>query len=289
MGNTVIDESGLEEKTQDLMSLINHEVNEGKVFVIVEGTDDEKFYGRFLDDKKVEFYVSESCYYVVKILEELNGKELFDNRLIGIKDADFDHLFVKTYPHLSNLFVTDKHDMELLSICDETIIALRLECRIHKDVPFITKAENDLLNLSFLRLYNQKIVDQGLEGINFDAIKIATIYDGENPVDLECCVNYIKSTCNNSRLPHYPSIEQVQVLKDTYKDVALDQITRGHDLVYALVERAKKISNTELGHKDISRILRVSCPYSFFKSTQLFQEINNWSESLGYRLWREAS
>lgn len=44
MRNTVLEATALQEKKAEITGMCYHEANEGKVFVIVEGADDEKIY-----------------------------------------------------------------------------------------------------------------------------------------------------------------------------------------------------------------------------------------------------
>ena len=71
MRNTVLEATALQEKKAEITGMCYHEANEGKVFVIVEGADDEKIYRCFLDERKVTFYIAKNCLYVVELLKEL--------------------------------------------------------------------------------------------------------------------------------------------------------------------------------------------------------------------------
>ena len=51
MGNTILEASGLQEKITEIIRMSNHAANEGKVFIIVEGSDDEKIFRNFLDPR----------------------------------------------------------------------------------------------------------------------------------------------------------------------------------------------------------------------------------------------
>ncbi len=284
MRNTVIEASGLEEKVQELQQLINHETSDGKVFVVIEGTDDQKLYGYFLDDNKIVFYVAQSCYYVVNILKKLNTNNQFNKRLIGIKDADFDHI-LNIQNQIPNLFVTDKHDKEMSSICNETEKRLHSEYNIPQNTNLISDAKNELLNLSFLRLYNE----QNSIGINFKNLCIQKIYTGKVPIILKVCVDHVKTICNNSSLPQYPSDTDVQNLINSYNNnIDFDQITRGHDLEYALLYKIKEITNNKakVSIDNIKLIFNLCYNFTQFKKSQLFKEMDNWMNTNGHELWK---
>lgn len=55
MRNTVLEATALQEKKAEITGMCYHEANEGKVFVIVEGADDEKYTGAFWTNGKLRF------------------------------------------------------------------------------------------------------------------------------------------------------------------------------------------------------------------------------------------
>jgi hypothetical protein len=92
MRNTVLEATTLQDKKMEIIEMGHHEDSEGKVFILIEGTDDEKIYRHFLNEQKVIFYVTKSCLYVVELLRILKTNPYLKNKVIGIKDADFDHI-----------------------------------------------------------------------------------------------------------------------------------------------------------------------------------------------------
>ena len=179
MRNTVLEATALQEKKAEITGMCYHEANEGKVFVIVEGADDEKIYRCFLDERKVTFYIAKNCLYVVELLKELKTNPSFRDRLIGIKDADFDHILGRSYPDLGNLFLTDYHDIEMTILSNSFEDFLKAEYKLPNATPLIEKVAEDLKSLSYLRLYNEVTVaskkQEGIEldGINFNDITYA--------------------------------------------------------------------------------------------------------------------
>ena len=96
-------------KVADVKSLFDTHVNDGKVVLVVEGPDDKEVYEKVTDAATVCFYVDCNCDKHFVILNALNGR--YRNRLLAIKDADFDRLDGTQPPYL-NLVLTDTHDME---------------------------------------------------------------------------------------------------------------------------------------------------------------------------------
>lgn len=293
-GNTVLEATTLQDKKTEIIEMGYHEDSEGKVFILIEGTDDEKIYRHFLNEQKVIFYVTKNCLYVVELLRIFKTNPLYKNKIIGIKDADFDHMLHRSYPDLENLFLTDFHDIEMtiLSVSEEFESSLKAECCLQTTTPLVEKVAKDLKSLSYLRLYNEvTVADKELEGvkldgINFNGITYSAFYDGENAITWEQCLEHVKSTCNNSRLEHYPTTEMIKLFADSYIDPDLKQLTRGHDLVFALQVRLQKLNRkNSLGYKELCLILRTTCSRERFERTDLHHQLNEWMSQQGLYLW----
>lgn len=290
MENTVLEATTLLEKETEMITMCHHEANEGKVFVVIEGTDDEKIYSRFLDDLKVTFYVTGNCLHVVELVRNLNRNPSFENRLIGVKDADFDHILHRSYSGLDNLFLTDCHDIEMTILSDDFENSLKAEYRLSHTTLLTDKVAEDLKNLSYLRLYNEvAIVSHGLDGINFNDITYSVLYDGENAVGMQNCLDHVKLKCNNARLGHFPIAEMVERVMGSYENSDLRQLTRGHDLIYALQVRLAKISGHDSwGYKNLCLMLRCSCTKEKFEGTKLYRDLNAWMNGRNLHLWKVA-
>lgn len=293
-GNTVLEATTLQDKKTEIIEMGYHEDSEGKVFILIEGTDDEKIYRHFLNEQKVIFYVTKNCLYVVELLKIFKTNSHLKNKIIGIKDADFDHMLHRSYPDLENLFLTDFHDIEMtiLSVSEEFESSLKAECCLQTTTPLVEKVAKDLKSLSYLRLYNEvtiaekELVGIKLDGINFNGITYSAFYDGENAITWEQCLEHVKSTCNNSRLEHYPTTEMIKLFADSYIDPDLKQLTRGHDLVFALQVRLQKLNRkNSLGYKELCLILRTTCSRERFERTDLYHQLNEWMGQQGLYLW----
>lgn len=298
MGNTVLEAaSDLVVKQTELIGMSNHEANEGKVFVLVEGPDDEIIYRTFIDKEKVKFYQTKNCLYIVELLRSLKNNSSFANRLIGIKDADFDHILNRSYPDLDNLFLTDNHDIEMTMLSHPKNFEdlLKSEYDLPAQTELVEKIMEDLKSLSYLRLYNEvevsakKSVGIKLDGINFEAITFCDLYTGSDPVDMVRCLAYVKSKCNNARLTHFPTERMMNTFIVEYNNPDLKQLTRGHDFVYALQVRLKSLAGKDpWGYKALCLMLRTKFTQEEFKTTSLYHDLAAWMTSRGLNLWKVA-
>lgn len=294
MGNTVLEATTLQDRKTEISRMGCHEVNEGKIFVIIEGPDDEKIYRYFFNERKVTFYVAGSCLYVVKLLRALAANPDFKDRIIGIKDADFDHILHRDYPDLQNLFLTDYHDIEMTILSKDFEACLKAEYQLSEDTLLVEKVSEDLKCLSYLRLYNEVTVEEQkakgieLDGINFNNITYSKLYDGENTITWEHCLCHVKSKCNNARLGHFPTTGAIEIFVKSYVGLDLRQLTRGHDLIYALQVRLQKISGHDRwGYDALCLMLRNRCTRETFEATDLYRCLNLWMERRGLYLWKE--
>lgn len=285
-------------KQTELIGMSNHEASEGKVFVLIEGPDDEKIYRNFIDKEEVTFYQTKNCLYIVELLRSLKNNSSFANRLFGIKDADFDHLLHRSYPDLDNLFLTDNHDIEMTMLSHPKNFEefLKAEYNLPSNTELVEKILEDLKSLSYLRLYNEVEVSakksEGIEldGINFEDITYCDLYTGSAPVDMNHCLAYVKSKCNNARLEHFPTERIMNTFIVEYNNLDLKQLTRGHDFVYALQVRLKSLAGKKdpWGYKGLCLMLRSKFSQEEFENTSLYHDLVDWMASKGLNLWKVA-
>lgn len=287
MRNTVTEQATLQTKIQEVTSMSRHDMHKNKMVVIVEGDDDKKIFEKFIDTEKAVIYIAKGCLWVVKVLDKLNNKADFNNKVIGIKDADFDHVLNINY-NIPNLFVTDCHDIEMTLIDENFENSIYSEYNIKNHTAIVHEVSNDIKNISFVRLYNHIKVseDENLDGINFDGLNINDIYDGISPVDLNICLNHIKNKGNSSKT-WFPQEEDINSLSDSYPNIDLKQLTRGHDMMYALRVKTKALSGEEMsGYKELCRAFRMQLRKEEFMNTRLYNMINSYVTQNGIDLWK---
>lgn len=144
------------------------------------------------------------------------------------------------------------------------------------------KVMNDLLMYSYLKLYNQvEICEKSLAGISFEDFPLSKIYDGNSPCLKEDCLREVSNHNNNSRHVHFPKIADIDRIKATFPSPDLFQLTCGHDVINGVVRRLIhcKGSSTDVGEKEVSRILRTSFRKEIFEQTQLYKAVASWAET----------
>lgn len=287
MRNTVTENVTLMMKINEIRSISRHEMNQSKVFVIVEGEDDIKLFEKFIDVNKAFLYSAKSCLWVVKIIEELNNNDEFKSKCIGIKDADFDHIMNINY-NIPNLFLTDYHDIEMTLMSENFENSLYAEYKIRSHNNIINEVSDEIKYISFIRMFNQIKVyeDNNIDGINFEGLNIGDIYNGVNHVDLNSCLNHIKCKGNMSKT-WFPKENDILILEDSYRNIDLKQLTRGHDFMYSLRIKIKALSGHDmLGYKDLCVAFRIQLRKEEFMNTNLYSHIDLYSKQKGFDLWK---
>ena len=246
----------------DVKMLIESPTNEGRVIVVVEGADDEEVYTKVMDVNAVRFYPDCNCDKHSIILGALNGK--YFNRLLAIKDADFDRL-EGIRPPFSNLFLTDTHDLEGMIVSDclpELVGEDSARCR----GIVLDNIYSDLEDISYLKWCNHACH----AGINFRSITLV--------LDIDLYFNAVVANTNNVVTLTMPD---VTAFKNAHLGAPKKEICNGHDLFERIYVFAKAAHVSNFAKKPFFRRLRKAYPETRFVNTSLFQAIKKWEESNG--------
>ena len=274
-------------KVAEMRMMLSTDANKGKQIALVEGADDRKFYKRFVSDSYVVINVLESCFYMPDILTMSNQSTTLKDRVIGIKDADFDHITGKQYG-LDNLFTTDTHDWETMVMTNECEKNVTIEALDRKEDCLFEQVMEDLTDYSYLKLYNAvEVCGKGLDGILFKGFALSNIYDGSAPCSIDVALNAVKSYGNNARLAHFPKEEDIAQIKQSFQKLDYRQLTCGHDVIHGVVCRLTHLRGCSptIGYSDIEMLFRTSCTNDFFKMTNLYRQVEAWSLAHNTIVW----
>lgn len=252
-------------KVADVKSLFETHVNEGKVVLVVEGSDDKDVYEKVTDTAAVCFYVDCNCDKHLVILHALNGR--YGHRLLAIKDADFDRLD-GTQPTYSNLVLTDTHDLEGM-IVEESLSELQGEDAERCQNTNLGDIYSELEDISYLKWFNHT----NRCGINF------------SDVTLDLDINAYFSACvKNTNNVVSVNIADMYAFKASHQGVSEKDLCNGHDLFERIYVRAKAVNKRNFAKKPFFRRLRIAYPASKFVSTSLYQDIRKWENANGHTI-----
>lgn len=285
LGNTVLEETEAEILVARIRLNIQHP-NHKEVIIVVEGEDDEKALKKFFNMKAVEFTCATSCSIVKDVMIIVSTDKQLKDCVIGIKDADFDHI-KKVSHEISNLMVTDTHDIETMMLTPRVCRRICLETINREYQNLSSQAMSSLKNLSYLRYYNDKMILNGgnpdKKGINFRGVIIADVAS----VSVRDVLQHVKAK-GNSNKTSFPDLNAMnlfinQNLIDN-KDLVL--FTNGHDLVHAIqyILHSQNQVARAYSDKNIATMIRMSYSKEEFEKTNLYKDIDNWNNN-GFNLW----
>ena len=285
LGNTVLEETEAEILVARIRLNIQHP-NHKEVIIVVEGEDDEKALKKFFNMQAVEFTCATSCSIVKDAMIIVSTDKQLKDCVIGIKDADFDHI-KKISHNISNLMVTDTHDIETMMLTPRVCRRICLETINREYQNLSSQAMSSLKNLSYLRYYNDKMIFNGgnpdKKGINFRGVIIADVAS----VSVRDVLQHVKAK-GNSNKTSFPDLNAMNLFINqnpiNNKDLAL--FTNGHDLVHAIqyILHSQNQAARAYSDKNIATMIRMSYCKNEFRNTKLYQDIDNWNNNR-FNLW----
>jgi len=255
--------------------LLNTPVNECKIVTVVEGQDDVEFYSRFFVQDGTLLYPDGNCNKHLLILSALNGE--YGNRLIAIKDADFDRLNDVQY-EFDNLFLTDSHDMEGMALSNGIPESFKKKYfHLMKDIE-LSVILSDLRQLSFLKWFNSRQSAR----LKFKGLSLSKFYESTFSIDIKDL--FEASKLNTENVINWLLCD-VDVFEQENADVDIHQLCRGHDVFECIYIRAHKVAQ---GHNLLKttffRDLRLSYVLPDFCKSILYSELKRWSVCVGVNL-----
>lgn len=273
-----------EDKIGEIIMVARHPQSKNNVFVLVEGEDDIKLYGKFLNDFcKIEpipggiLRLETSLQTIPNHVRKIN--------LIGIRDADFMHIESKNAA-FANLFLTDTHDTETMMMAsDETFKNI-----LHEFLPKTTISTSQLRQqilkcvefLGYLRWYNNiNDLELNFKGIGLDKLIDYTSFT----INETHLVKDVLNRSPNAKVKDETQIlNEVNILTQTFQN--LFQICNGHDVVKVFAAFLTN-SNKGSGVSDtrIASQLRTAYNLDNFKKTNLYKKLTDYALNEGIKIF----
>ena len=255
-----------------VLQTLRSPLSQDRILVVVEGIDDERLYSKCFDAKNTLLYNLGGC---LNVQELLGVCKLYSSRFIVIKDADFDYLNGEVYTDV-NLFLTDVHDAETMVLQHVDINDLCCEYLRKPVFNFLQDVFDNLRNLSYMKWYN----DINNLRVNFDAVKIANIYNGEADISLSDCIGEVYGNKANDIKYHITADELEEFIKDkTNADYFM--LSNGHDVCDCICLKLKHLGYGNITNKEVARCLRVLFTIDRFRETRLYCKLIHWCEHSG--------
>jgi hypothetical protein len=262
------------DKLTELRLDMSHPNNKGIIFILLEGDSDVRFYRKvFRQNTCAIEEVPSGKVQLEAILRELNT--VF-KLIFGIRDADFLILEGNKSP-LSNLFLTDYHDLEMMLFNSETAFS----AVIHEFVPIKNQEKhpdlkakflNALKFLSYLRWHNE--INNG--ELNFKGLNLGDIFDVKHfTIDRTLLLGKIQHLSPKIKVDIDVISVEIEAMKKENHDAL--QLTNGHDLMKIMATYLSSFNKKGISDKDVETLLRIAFPAEDFKNTQLYKDTYDWA------------
>ncbi|MFI3296908.1 MAG: DUF4435 domain-containing protein [bacterium] len=251
-----------------------------KVLILVEGKDDKSYYKQFFEESEVQLEQCNGCRPEIELHDYLSESGEVKT-FFTIKDADFDRLMQAEYTHPDNLFITDKHDLEISYFINFPLISsfLKDNYNLQVNAGFLDLIFEELKQLSLYKFYNQKFS----RGVRFDKPKITEKHPNgfdeiSKLLDLYRCKD----------VSEMPTEEELRVFCSENANCCIEQLTNGHDfisrMIYAIKHKYKYRDNS-VKHENITKLLtKKSFEDKIFQTSQMYKDIQEWQEDKGVEI-----
>ena len=261
--------------TAEIALMLRSHYRDGKLLIVVEGPTDKEIYGRFYDSHDFDVYRSTKhagCINLPDMLRALNTR--YSERLIAIKDADFDHVDGMRYDDLPNLFLTDSHDLETMMLTKAFSQQLEIFLGVEKAEELIRDSIKDIIHLSYIKWMN-KVKGAKLEFKK--SCRVGSCYNGMRCVDIATWLGKIYSSVKNSGKPRF-SVNDVEKFEEDKKvdETGMLLLANGHDIVAAITNKANARYKKNVSADKIADILSKSYTNKDYSETSLCSSISSW-------------
>ncbi len=278
--NSLKDSIGANDKVNDIKLSLRSQMGKDTIWILVEGIDDCKIYPKFFDTEKTKVeYVCGGKPQLIKAIKELSKDS---KQVIAIADADFDHL-EKKYK-IKNLFLTDKHDIEMTMLSFHNVLHnVLIEHHLGNFADIILqKSLNEITYLAYIRWYNS--IDN-LE-INFSGLpfsNIATKNNNEIRLEPDTIITELNRRSSN-KTKELKSCD-IENFINKHQTDDLYNLCNGHDCTAIIALQI----GTQTSQKVFCQNLRLSFRLEEFSQTELYKEVSVWQNSYNYSILKNIS
>lgn len=261
------------EKLNELRLDLAHPRSRGMAYVFVEGESDIRLLRKFfnLGACKVECIPGGKS-GLSQCLSDLASYPL----IIGIRDADFDHLEerVPSPP----LFLTDDHDMEMTIVRDDqTFAALMQEALVQDMAAFRNSVVQTLWDVSLLKWLNYR---ESLE-LNFRPSYYPLISCSDGRLSVAAYIDWVLAKSPDARDRSRDSIlGKIEALRSRNPNPW--QLTNGHDFFICASKYLREVhGNDHMNEEALHALARVAYTLDRFKRTTLYASLSGWCSTAG--------
>ncbi|HWS82853.1 MAG TPA: DUF4435 domain-containing protein [Ktedonobacteraceae bacterium] len=259
--------------------------NEGRVFLIVEGSTDKRVYQWLVAENRCRIIAAQSKENAVKALTILEEEGILG--ILAIVDADF-MVLEEEQPSSPNLLLTDTHDLEMMTINSLALEKVLSEFgSADKIKDLVDKRKKDIRSLllacampiGYLRWVSLR---ENLS-LKFEDLKFEKFINKDDlTIDIMQLIRIVQSHTTGQKDSQKPLLKDSD-LHDKIEQLSSDthdlwHVSCGHDVVTILSFGLRKaIGSSKIAEPDlIEKCLRLAYEHAFFSQTQLYTAIQIW-------------
>ncbi len=259
--------------------------------LVVEGITDSRLYSKFIDKNGAKVVIAYSKDNVRHSVAECSGKRN-DQKILGIIDADIDHLTGKMYS--PPIFVTDERDLEttilrtsalddvLTEYADQDALS-QFEKRFGKVRDVIARSSYPIGLLMYIS------VRDGI-GLSFKDLEYYNFIDKKTlAIDVKRMVDDIFMHSSSKSIGKKELIDRIESEEELLDDPWI--AARGHDAVFILLIGFVNIFGSynccSMNAGKLGGALRLAFGYDDFRETDLYKYTLQWSMKYNFTLWMD--
>lgn len=265
--NSIIDNLDSKDMISTIKLEMGADINKEKVFLIVEGTDDKKFFKYF-------------CQKNVSICESYSGKKGIEEilyyfkkskNIIGIRDKDYENRKLD-----DRILFYDYCNMEMMLISDDEVFE-KIICEYYNGEKEYLKLRSEIL-INLIPLSSLRKVNENEKKMwNFNGIDYNLILNDDYEIEKE---KIYESLQNINKLKNTEDFTSNLDVKKRYTYKELLNITNGHDFLKLLCIYCKRSSNKKnIKDENLIEALRCGFGNSNFKNTNLYNSLKSYQKT----------
>ncbi len=244
--------------------------NRNSVCVVVEGADDQKLFVPLLNESNVVVFQSYSS--KIGVDEIVNSHFLQNNRVIGIRDKDYD-----ANPICNRVFFCDYCCAEMMIIANDTCFK-RLYLNFYEQGQFDFQQLRLLCLKCLEKLSKYRMLnDRNHWTVIFDGIKPGNFYN-TNQIDMDIAIRNELNNRNHSNPIDQARENDCGLLPRCQTLPEYLDITNGHDFIQLFCTLCKNNHGKNVSISEIEIALRSSFGKDAFMISNLYTQLKLYQE-----------
>lgn len=268
-----------------------------KTIVLIEGDDDERFFGRYVDGAACYLRAPYGRPRVLETLEGLRMRKV--QGVVAIVDADYDRILGTGVPD-PDVVVTDNHDVETMLVCspalDNVLRELGDRARIDGAEQAAGCCVREIVLKACAPMGAARLVCRRRGwSVRFDAIEHERFVHVDTlEVDLDALLTELRGRQAGAASSARMELNAKRLFEEELaRGHPLEELCQGHDLVAVLGLALRRLLGqrlpNEVASARVALALRLGFEEGHFRKTALAEGLRNWeARNPGFRIFRRV-